>query len=100
MTAQFRRIAVGIQDQRHRVPARQRADAVFQFHIAGRTFLIAQRDAVAIRRGRAERYTRAGITRLVYQLPEQEMDAFRAFIFQYRFKGIQPLLGFLRIIIR
>jgi hypothetical protein len=100
MSAQLGRIAIGIQHQHHRIPAHPGADAVFQILVAGGALLFANRDGVAIRRGRAERHARTGIARLVEQFPEQKTDAFRAFVFQNRLEGIQPLLGFLRIVVR
>ena len=100
MPAKLGRIAIGIQHQRHRVPARQTADTVFQVLVSGGACFLADRDRVAIRRVRAERHARAGIARLVEQLPEQKTDTLRAFVFQDGLKGLQPLLRLLRIVIR
>ena len=73
---------------------------MFQILIAGGAYFLIHRNGVAVRRGRAERHARAGIARFVYQLFKQKMGAFRAFVFQNRLEGIQPLLGFLRVVIR
>ncbi len=100
MSAQFRRFAVGIEHEDHRVPARQRADAVFQFLVAAGALFLVQRDGVDIGRGGADRHVVAGQPRLVDHLVDQEMGALRAFVLQYRLERIQPLLGFLRINVR
>ena len=83
MPAQLRRIAIGIQHQRHRVPARQSAYAVFKILVADGALLFAQRYGIAIRSDPAERDSRAGDAGFADKQFEQEMGAFCAFVFQY-----------------
>ena len=72
---------------------------MFQFHIAcGAQFFIC-RYCVDIRCGGADRHVVAGHASVVDQLIHQEVNACRAFFFQYGLKSVPPFLCFLRIAI-
>ena len=99
MSAQFGRILIRIQHNHHRIPAHQRAQAMFQFMVTGRTFFFIKRDRVQIRCVGTEWQIGSGKTCFIDQLANQVVSTFRAFVIQHGFKRIQPLFGFLRVII-
>ena len=99
VTAQFGRLLVGVEHDGHRVPAHQRADAVFHFMAARRTFFLVQRNAVDVRRGRADRHIIARQTRMVDELVDDEMGAVGPFLFQHGLERLQPFLCLLRIVV-
>jgi len=97
VTAHAGALGVGAHDGGHRVPADDRADAPFQHQIAGAAVFLVERDGVKVSGVGRKRDVRAGTASLVDQLLQQVMGALRAFEFQHRVEGVEPLLGFLRV---
>jgi hypothetical protein len=73
---------------------------VLQLVVAAGTFFLVGRNGVQIRRSRADRHVVASHPRLMYQLADEVMSALGALVLQYGIERVQPLLGFLRIVIR
>jgi hypothetical protein len=98
--AQFGGLLIGAQYHGRCIPAHVGADAVFEFVIAGRTFLLAGWNRVDVGGICAVGKVSAGAPRFLDQLLEDEMRSFRPFVLQYAVERVQPLVCFLRIVIR
>ena len=100
VAAELTVLAIGLDHHRHRVPAIDGADLPFQFRITGRVLLAVRRNGVDVgglgRVGQVD----TGASRLVDQTFEQIMTAFDALYFNHRIEGVEPLLGFLRVVVR
>ncbi len=83
---------VRLRHQHHCVPAADRADALFERHVAGRALFHVRRDGVDVRRVGGERDIGARAARLVDQALEQIVRALRTFALEHRFQGIEPFL--------
>ena len=95
-------VLVRLQHHRHRVPPDQRLDLAFQRTVAGERRLVFHRDRVDIRRGDAAGHHGGALAQLGHlrnQRFEQELGAVRAAVFHDRFHRIQPLGGFLGVVI-
>jgi hypothetical protein len=97
MAAHAGGLLVGAHDAGHRVPADQRLDARFHGDIAGVLVLHVYRDGIHIGGGGVVGQVGARATRLVDELFEQIVGAFRTFLFNDGGEGVEPLARFLRI---
>jgi hypothetical protein len=88
---------VGLHHHGHGVPAHEGANAPLHGPVAGKLFLLGDRDGIEIGRVGAEGQIGPRAARLVDQAFEQEMRPLHALVLQHRLQGIQPLLGLLRI---
>src|SRR6267154_989697 len=93
MPAQFRRLLVGAQDRRDRVPADDRTDLPFDLTIPRRTFLLVNRNRVNVRRVRVVGQESATIARFDDQILKQEMRPIDSFGVDYRLHRVEPFAG-------
>jgi hypothetical protein len=97
VTAELGALAVGLHDQRERVPADDRADPVLEAGLARRHLLVVDVDGVEIGGGRLVGQVRARAARLVDQPLDQVVGALRALARERGVERVEPLLGFLRV---
>src|SRR6476620_1139525 len=85
---------VGAQDNRHRVPADDRAETVFDRTVARMMWLFFDRDCVQVRRRRRVWDRRSPPPRAADQFFEEEMRALRSFDLDHTIQRVQPFPGF------
>jgi hypothetical protein len=100
VAADARLALVGLDHDRHRVPAHVRADAVLELFVARIARFVVDVDRVEVRGRRFVRQVSAGPARLIDQRFDQVMRTFLADLCDDGFERIEPLLRLLRIGIR
>jgi hypothetical protein len=91
VSAVFARLLVRVQDHRQRIPANAGFDALLHLAVAGIGRFLAGPDGVEVRRIRTERQIGARAPRVVDELLEQEVRAFRALRLENRIDRFDPL---------
>ena len=91
VAAVFARHLVGVEHHGQRIPADAGLDAFLEFAIAGIRRLVARRDRVDVSGVRTERQVRARAARVVDELLEQVVRAFRALRLENRVDRFDPL---------
>ena len=97
VAAEVTGLAVGAHHHRHRVPADDRADAPFQFGVAGALGFQLRGDGVDVLGGRGERQVSARTTGQLDHAFQQLMRALRPFDINDGLQRLDPLLGFQRV---
>ena len=90
MSAIFTRLAIGLHDHGHRIPADVGLDAALERPIARIGRLLPHRDGIDIGRIGPERQIAAGAARMVDEALEQEVRACGALGPQHGINGFQP----------
>ncbi len=93
VAAELRRLLVGLQHRRQRVPADQRADAPLDRLVGRQLGAVLDADRVDVRRGRVQRRGDAARSGPRHQTLEQRCGAVAAVVVEDRFEGLDPLLG-------
>ena len=99
VAAQFGVETVGPDDHGQRVPAYQRTDAPLHARVARRAFFPGRRDGIQVRGIGRVGQVGAGFPGPGYQLLEQVVRPFHAFLCHDRVQRFKPFLGFLRVVV-
>ncbi len=89
--------AVGLDHQRHRVPAHVGAQPAFELQVARAALLFFRLDGVDVARVGRERHVDAALAGLLDQLLEQVVGASAALGLDDRSQSVQPFAGFLNV---